>query len=166
MSLFYTIAPSPVGKLKIVATDRGLAAVLWENEDPKRVRLGAMLENPQHPVLVQTMQQLREYFAGARTNFTVPLDMTGTEFQKRVWSALLAIPFGETRTYGELARQLGNPKASRAVGAANGKNPISIITPCHRMVGSDGSLTGFAGGLATKQFLLTHEGRRERSGKT
>jgi methylated-DNA-[protein]-cysteine S-methyltransferase len=160
MSLFYTIVPSPVGKLKLIATDRGLAAVLWENENPNRVRLGTMVENPRHPILVQAKAQLGEYFAGTRTVFTMPLDMAGTAFQKKVWSALLAIPFGETRTYGELARQLGNPKASRAVGAANGKNPLSIIAPCHRLIGSDGSLTGFAGGLATKQFLLTHERAR------
>ena len=157
MSLFYSVIASPVGKLKLVATDRGLAAVLWENEAPQRVRLGAMADNPDHPMLVQTARQLREYFAGARTVFTIPLDTTGTAFQKRVWAALLAIPFGETRTYGELARQLGNPQGSRAVGAANGKNPLSIITPCHRLVGSDGSLTGFAGGLTTKRFLLDHE---------
>jgi methylated-DNA-[protein]-cysteine S-methyltransferase len=157
MSLFYSVIASPVGRLKLVATDRGLAAVLWDNEDPQRVRLRAMVDNPDHPMLVETARQLREYFAGTRTVFTVPLDMAGTEFQRKVWSALLTIPFGETRTYAALARQLGNPKASRAVGAANGKNPISIITPCHRMVGSDGSLTGFAGGLETKQYLLDHE---------
>lgn len=157
VSLVYALIPSPVGKLKLVATDRGLAAILWENESPNRVRLGTMVESPDHPILVQAQTQLNDYFAGARTLFTVPLDMVGTDFQKKVWSALLAIPFGETRTYGELARQLGNPNASRAVGAANGKNPVSIITPCHRMIGSDGSLTGFAGGLATKQFLLEHE---------
>lgn len=173
MSLAYAFIPSPVGRLKVVATDRGLAAILWENEDPHRVRLGTMLENPHHPIVIQVQAELGEYFAGTRTAFTVPLDMTGTAFQRRVWSALLAIPFGETRTYGELARQLGSPNASRAVGAANGKNPISIITPCHRMIGSDGSLTGFAGGLATKQFLLRHErthaqtlSGRERRGKT
>ena len=157
MSLAYAFIPSPVGQLKVVATDRGLAAILWENEDPNRVRLGAMVENPRHPILIQAQVELGEYFAGTRTVFTVPLDIAGTTFQRKVWSALLAIPFGETRTYGALARQLGNPHASRAVGAANGKNPVSIMTPCHRMIGSDGSLTGFAGGLATKQFLLAHE---------
>lgn len=157
MPLYFTNIASPVGRLKLVASDRGLAAVLWDNEHPNRVRLGEMVENSRHRVLFLTEQQLREYFAGTRTTFTVPLDMVGTDFQKKVWCALLAIPFGETRTYGELARQLGNPNASRAVGAANGKNPVSIITPCHRMVGSDGSLTGFAGGLATKAFLLEHE---------
>lgn len=160
MSLVYTFIASPVGTLKLVASDRGLTAILWENENPNRVRLSAMVEHPHHPILVQAQTQLAEYFAGTRTFFTVPLDMAGTDFQKKVWSALLAIPFGETRSYGELARQLGNTKSSRAVGAANGKNPISIITPCHRMIGSDGSLTGFAGGLATKQFLLAHERAR------
>jgi methylated-DNA-[protein]-cysteine S-methyltransferase len=154
---------SPIGELKLVASDKGLAAILWEHDDPKRVRVGELIENSKHPILVQTEQQLREYFAGKRTVFTVELDMAGTEFQKKVWTALLAIPFGETRSYADIARQVGNPKASRAVGAANGRNPISIIAPCHRAIGSDGSLTGFAGGLDAKQYLLTLESQRESS---
>jgi len=97
---------------------------------------------------------LRAYFAGEREAFTVPLDFQGTPFQKQVWAALLTIPFGETRSYGEIARQIGRPGASRAVGAANGRNPISIIAPCHRVIGSTGKLTGFAGGLAAKARLL------------
>ena len=161
MSLAYKFMSSPLGSLKLVASERGLVAVLWPNENPKRVRLGELTENPQHAILQRTEQQLREYFAGTRRQFTVPLDLIGTEFQKKVWTALLAIPCGETRTYAELARQIGHPTAARAVGAANGKNPISIITPCHRAIGSDGSLTGFAGGLEAKQFLLTHERRDE-----
>src|SRR6185437_17104518 len=102
--------------------------------------------------------QLGEYFAGKRRKFDVELDFAGTDFQKKVWRALLAIPFGETRSYGEIATQLGNPKAMRAVGAANGKNPISIIAPCHRVIGASGQLTGFAGGLEAKAHLLGLEG--------
>jgi len=158
MSLAYKIMNSPVGKLKLVASDKGLVAVLWENDEPTRVRLGEQAERERHPILVQAERQLGEYFAGKRRSFSVPIDLRGTPFQRNVWDALLAIPFGETRTYGDLARQLGNAQASRAVGAATGKNPISIIVPCHRVIGSTGNLTGFAGGLETKERLLTLEG--------
>jgi methylated-DNA-[protein]-cysteine S-methyltransferase len=116
-----------------------------------------MAADERHPVLVETERQLREYFAGKRKAFSVALDVRGTRFQKDVWEALLAIPFGETRSYGELARQLGNPRATRAVGAANGRNPVSIIVPCHRVVGASGKLTGFAGGLNVKAHLLQLE---------
>ncbi len=148
---------SPVGELTLVADGCGLAAILWENDKPDRVRLGTLIENPDHPVLLETERQLSEYFAGTRRSFDVTLSFAGTDFQKRVWAALLAIPFGETRSYGEIAEQLGAPGASRAVGAANGRNPISIIAPCHRVVGSNGKLTGFAGGLEAKAFLLDLE---------
>jgi methylated-DNA-[protein]-cysteine S-methyltransferase len=131
--------------------------VLWENDSPRRVRLHELVADEQHPVLVETERQLREYFAGKRKEFSVGLDMRGTRFQKDVWEALLAIPFGETKSYGELARQLGNPRATRAVGAANGRNPVSIIVPCHRVIGASGKLTGFAGGLETKAKLLRLE---------
>lgn len=148
---------SPLGRLKLVASDRGLAAILWENDDPKRVRLGPLTEDPNHRILAETARQLTEYFAGTLKAFTIPLDFQGTGFQKSVWEALLTIPFGETRSYGEIARQIGQPTAVRAVGAAIGKNPISIIAPCHRVIGSTGSLTGFAGGLAAKERLLAIE---------
>ncbi len=157
MSLAFKIIESPVGELKLVASDHGLVAVLWENDCPTRVRLNEMAENDQHPVLVETERQLDEYFAGKRKEFSVALDMSGTGFQKDVWEALLAIPFGETRSYGQLAKQLGNPRATRAVGAANGRNPVSIIVPCHRVIGSSGKLTGFAGGLDVKAHLLSME---------
>lgn len=150
--------PSPVGALTLVASDKGLAAILWENDDPDRVRLEALAENAGHPVLVEAERQLGEYFAGKRQAFDLPLDFHGTDFQKRVWEQLLAIPFGETRSYGEIARALGQPTASRAVGAANGKNPISIVAPCHRVIGTNGALIGFAGGLEAKQRLLALEG--------
>ena len=157
----YKIMKSPVGQLKLVASDKGLAAILWENDSPKRVRLNIVGEDQRHPVLAETERQLNEYFAGKRKTFTVPLDFNGTEFQKSVWKALLKIPFGQTRSYGEIAKSLGNPKVVRAVGAANGKNPISIIAPCHRVIGSTGQLTGFAGGLKVKARLLSleHEGQ-------
>jgi methylated-DNA-[protein]-cysteine S-methyltransferase len=154
VSLFYKFMNSPVGRLKLVASDKGLVAILWQNDKPSRVPLTDLVEDPSQPVLTKTEQQLREYFAGTRKAFNLPLDMRGTTFQKNVWEALLAIPFGQTRSYGELAKQLGSPSASRAVGAANGRNPISIIVPCHRVIGSSGKLTGFAGGLETKARLI------------
>ncbi|WP_395746014.1 methylated-DNA--[protein]-cysteine S-methyltransferase [Prosthecobacter sp.] len=156
---YYKTMPSPVGRLTLVANDRGLAAVLWEDDDPKRVRLGDLQENKTHPVLVETERQLRDYFEGRLEKFSLKLDFTGTEFQKQVWAALLTIPFGETRSYAQVAEQIGNPAAVRAVGAANGRNPISIIAPCHRVIGSNGKLTGFAGGMEAKAFLLKLEAR-------
>jgi len=157
MNLAYKIIDSPVGKLKLVASDKGLAGVLWEREDAPRVALRGLAADEQHPVLLEAERQLGEYFAGKRKTFSVALDMQGTRFQKEVWQALLAIPFGETRSYGELAKRLGNPRATRAVGAANGRNPISIIVPCHRVIGSTGKLTGFGGGLENKAHLLSLE---------
>jgi methylated-DNA-[protein]-cysteine S-methyltransferase len=158
MALARSTMPSPVGELTLIASETGLVAVLWENDDPTRVRLADVQDEADHPVLTRTAAQLAEYFAGERRSFDLPLDFRGTDFQKSVWAQLLAIPFGETRSYGEIARNLGNPTASRAVGAANGRNPISIIAPCHRVVGASGSLTGFAGGLEAKAFLLKLEG--------
>jgi methylated-DNA-[protein]-cysteine S-methyltransferase len=148
---------SPVGTLTLVASDKGLTAILWENDDPNRVRLGTMVTNDGHPILVEAERQLIDYFAGHRTAFTLPLAFEGTSFQQEVWAALLTIPFGETRSYGEIAHQIGRPSASRAVGAANGRNPISIIAPCHRVIGANGTLTGFAGGLEAKAWLLEME---------
>jgi methylated-DNA-[protein]-cysteine S-methyltransferase len=145
---------SPLGGLTLVASDKGLAAILWKDENPRRVLRSSLVEDPDHPVLVETERQLRAYFAGSLTTYSLPLDFKGTEFQKSVWQALLTIPFGETRSYGEIARQIGRPTAGRAVGAANGRNPISIVAPCHRVIGSNGALTGYAGGLAAKEHLL------------
>jgi len=157
MTHFSKTMPSPVGRLTLVASDKGLAAILWENDDPRRVRLGPLQETPDHPLLHETERQLNDYFAGKLTRFSLPLDFTGTPFQKKVWEALAVIPFGETRTYGEIATQIGHPKAVRAVGAANGRNPISIVAACHRVIGRNGKLTGFAGGLDTKACLLALE---------
>jgi methylated-DNA-[protein]-cysteine S-methyltransferase len=158
MSYTFVTLATPVGELKLVANGSRLAAILWENDKPGRVRLGPMREAPDNPILMRTAQQLQEYFAGTRNRFDLDLDFAGTEFQKKVWAALLTIPFGETRSYSEIARQIGNPSAVRAVGAANGKNPISIVAPCHRVIGASGKLTGFAGGLEAKEQLLTLEG--------
>jgi len=154
---FFKTIESPLGKLKLVATDDALAAILWENEDPRRVRLNLVAAAEQHPVLLAAEKQLDEYFAGKRTRFDLKLAFTGTEFQNKVWQALLAIPFGETRSYGQIAKEIGLPRAVRAVGAANGRNPISIVAPCHRVIGSTGKLTGFAGGLKAKAHLLALE---------
>ena len=157
MCFAYKYVASPVGRLKLVASEAGLAAVLWENSDPTRVPLPQMQEDGRHGLLAETERQLRDYIAGERTTFKLPLDLRGTPFQQEVWRALQAIPFGATLIYGELAHRLGKPGASRAVGAANGRNPISIIVPCHRVVGSTGKLTGFAGGMDAKEYLLRLE---------
>jgi methylated-DNA-[protein]-cysteine S-methyltransferase len=159
MTLFYKVIESPVGKLKLVASANALVAVLWEREAPNRVKLDTARLDPQHSILLETERQLTEYFSGGRTEFDLPLQPEGSEFQKRVWQALREIPFGQTRSYLELAKALGSSKAARAVGAANSKNPLSIIVPCHRVVGADGSLTGFAGGIETKAALLALETR-------
>jgi methylated-DNA-[protein]-cysteine S-methyltransferase len=157
MTYAFKTMRSPVGELKLVAGAKGLAAILWENDDPLRVRLGPLERDDQHPVLLETERQLNAYFAGELERFSLTLDFVGTAFQKKVWAALLTIPFGETRSYGQIAKQIGSPNAVRAVGAANGKNPISIIAPCHRVIGSNGKLTGFAGGLEAKALLLAIE---------
>lgn len=176
---------SPVGELVLIAGPSGLAAVLWP-DDERPVRVGARIdarelvaaETPSlsadsaeaptgDSALVQALldeaaRQLDEYFAGSRFVFDLPLDPVGTDFQVTVWRSLADIGYGETSTYGEQAARIGRPTAVRAVGAANGRNPLSIVLPCHRVVGSDGRLTGFAGGLEAKEFLLDHEARHRR----
>ena len=159
MHYVYKTMKSPVGKLKLVASDEGLAAILWENDDPSRVRLSTTVENNTYPVLLETERQLHEYFEGKRRSFSLDFTLVGTDFQKRVWQALLTIPFGETWSYGQLAQRIGDAKASRAVGAANRKNPLSIVVPCHRVIGTSGKLTGFAGGLEVKARLLALESK-------
>jgi O-6-methylguanine DNA methyltransferase len=157
MTLYYKEMASPVGKVKLIASSEALVAVLWEQEQPNRVKFETPKLDPHHPILLETERQLSEYFAGQRTRFNLPLAPRGTKFQMRVWQALREIPFGQTRSYLDLAKAIGSPKAFRAVGAANGKNPLSIVVPCHRVNGADGSLTGFAGGLQTKSALLAFE---------
>jgi methylated-DNA-[protein]-cysteine S-methyltransferase len=149
---------SPLGPLTLVGSSTGLRAILWANDDPARAGLAATdLIPASSGVLDETAEQLDEYFAGERRAFDLPLDLHGTSFQLDVWRALAEIPYGETRTYAAQAASIGRPAAVRAVGAANGRNPISIVLPCHRVVGSDGSLTGFAGGLEAKASLLSLE---------
>jgi methylated-DNA-[protein]-cysteine S-methyltransferase len=159
VTLFYKEMASPVGNLKLIANANALIAVLWEKERPNRVKLGAMHFDPRHPILIEAERQLIEYFSGRRIGFDLPLDPRGSEFQKKVWRALREIPFGKTRSYLDLAKAIGSAKAVRAVGAANGKNPMAIVVPCHRVIGANGALTGFAGGLEAKAKLLALEAK-------
>ncbi len=147
---------SPVGPLRLASDDRALRFLSFMGgRDP--VEVGSDWRKRRAPILRAAASQLREYFDGRRTEFDLPLDPHGTDFQRAVWDALCEIPFGETRSYGEQARMIGRPNASRAVGAANGRNPIAIIIPCHRVIGASGELTGFGGGLDTKRRLLDLE---------
>ncbi|MEO8062770.1 MAG: methylated-DNA--[protein]-cysteine S-methyltransferase [Pseudomonadota bacterium] len=148
---------SPVGDLRLFASDAGLAAILWRDDPGLHLRSGAVIEPGTHPTLTETERQLREYFDGERREFQLTLDFHGTDFQLRAWTALLTIPYGQTRTYAQMAALIGQPKAVRAVGAANSRNPISIVAPCHRVIGSNGTLTGFGGGLENKAKLLALE---------
>jgi len=155
-----TTHPTPVGELTLVASDAGLRAILWPRLSPARAGIQPRPHpNPDHPVLRRTAAQLDEYFAGSRTTFDIPLDLQGTRFQLAAWRSLAQVPFGTTTSYGRQAAALGIPTAARALGAANGANPVCIVLPCHRVIGADGSLTGFGGGLPVKQWLLDHEAR-------
>ena len=156
-TLYVTTIDSPVRQLRLIASGRGLRAVLWQDHEPERVPLDAAPIPERTEVLDAAATQLEEYFDGGRTAFDLPLDPVGSPFQQDVWAVLRTIPYGETITYGEQARRLGDPSKARAVGAANGRNPLSIIVPCHRVIGANGKLTGFAGGLDTKAWLLAHE---------
>jgi methylated-DNA-[protein]-cysteine S-methyltransferase len=145
------VVETPIGPIGLVASDAGLSAVLF---DGRRIH-----PEGTSPVLAEAARQLDAYFAGDLVTFDLPLDLQGTEFQRRCWLALASIPYGQTVSYGEQARRLGlGHDAARAVGAANGQNPLPIVLPCHRVIGADGSLTGFGGGLHVKRFLLEHEG--------
>jgi methylated-DNA-[protein]-cysteine S-methyltransferase len=147
---------SPIGPLTLVASDDGLQEIHFPNDADPRPFADSRVE-PDHPVLAETARQLEEYFAGERTEFELELRPAGTAFQRAVWDLLLRIPYGETSTYGALALELGDPRKVRAVGLANGRNPISIVVPCHRVIGADGSLTGYGGGLERKRQLLDLE---------
>ncbi|MBC7436882.1 MAG: methylated-DNA--[protein]-cysteine S-methyltransferase [Bdellovibrionales bacterium] len=156
-SIVQTTWQSPLGAMIVAATDKGLAGVWFEGQrhmpDNSAWRVA-----PAHPVLAAAIEQLRQYFGGERTHFDLPLDLQGgTSFQQSVWQALLAIPSGATTSYGEISTRIGKPAAVRAVGAAVGRNPVCVIVPCHRVIGRDGSLTGYAGGLERKTALLTLE---------
>lgn len=158
--LTQTELETPVGILQLIVSHAGIRALLWQTDDT-RVHVGKteLVDPADHPVLRETQQQLERYFAGTLTTFDLPLDPIGTAFQLEAWRALSNIAYGKTASYAEQATNIGRPKAVRAVGAANGKNPISIIVPCHRVIGSNGSLTGFAAGIEAKRWLLDHERR-------
>lgn len=155
----HTTLPSPVGPITIVASPTAVVAIHLGDASP----IAGSRADDDHPIVAAAAAQLGEYFAGTRRAFTLPLAGDGTAFQRDVWQALCAIPFGATCGYGELATRLGRPSAARAVGAANGRNPIAIVVPCHRVIGKDGTLTGYAGGVAIKQWLLDHEARLARA---
>lgn len=142
------VMDTPIGHLRITADELGLCAL---------DRVTDALQPPEHALLQEAVRQLTEYFDGTRQQFDLPLHLQGTPFRLRCWQALREIPYGETRSYGQQAAAVGNPKASRAVGGANHHNPVMIVVPCHRVIGADGSLTGFGGGLDMKAWLLAHE---------
>ena len=154
--LWMTEMNSPVGVLRLVASVSGLCHVHWPS-DRATLTPTHQVRPEEHRILLDTVEQLTEYFAGTLRQFHLPLDIRGTEFQVLAWTALATIPYGHTATYSSQAARIGRPTAVRAIGAANGKNPLSIVLPCHRVIGADGSLTGFAGGLDAKRQLLDHE---------
>ena len=150
----YAVLDTPMGPLTVGSTDRGIASIHFGNSVPRDAVADSSLSR-------ETAEQLAEYFQGKRTQFELPLDVEGTPFQKAVWNELLRIPYGETRSYGDIAKAIGKPNAARAVGMANHENPIAVVIPCHRVVGRDGSLTGYAGGLQLKAQLLSIERQRQ-----
>ena len=150
--LLFTRMPSPIGELVLLSDGRCLRG-LYMQDGRKPVRVDAGWEASDEP-FTEVRRQLDEYFAGERTSFDLPIELDGSPFQLRVWAALQDIPFGQTISYGELARRIDKPGAARAVGLANGANPIAVIVPCHRVIGADGSLTGYGGGMANKRLLL------------
>ena len=162
----YSEIESPIGRLILRTNGTALTGIYFDGPNPPPRELLDWTRNAKAGPLLETARQLEEYFTGGRSEFELPLEMEGTEFQKRAWRNLLTIPYGETRTYGEQAKLIGNPNASRAVGLANGRNPIPIVVPCHRVIGANGSLTGFGGGLDRKRWLLAHEGYYQLSGRT
>jgi methylated-DNA-[protein]-cysteine S-methyltransferase len=158
MNLHHTTIDSPIGELLLTQADGELTGLYMQAGRKPAIPDPASREDAE--ALGETVTQLREYFAGERRDFTMPLAPHGNEFELRVWEALREIPYGETVSYGEIARRIGAPTAARAVGLANGRNPISVIVPCHRVIGSDGSLTGYGGGLPRKRYLLDMESGR------
>jgi len=156
--LYYDVYESPQGRMLIVADDEALSGVYFEGQKYHPALASDWRHDAQHAPLRQATRELGEYFAGGRQHFEVPLSPEGTAFQRAVWQAIAAVPFGSTISYVELARRAGRPGSARAAGTATGRNPLSVIVPCHRILGSDGSLTGYAGGLDRKRALLTHEG--------
>jgi methylated-DNA-[protein]-cysteine S-methyltransferase len=148
---FWDYLDTPLGKVKVSASTTGITSVVFTKPQDQ------FIDTIPNALVTAACDQLRQYFDGKRNEFNLELDLIGTEFQRQVWQSLLTIPYGQTCSYSEIAKQLSNPKAVRAVGAANGKNPVSIIVPCHRVIGANGTLTGYAGGLSRKEWLLNLE---------
>ena len=161
MKYNYTVMKSSVGEVTLVADNVSLRAIYWLNQKPDRVKFPDLENNDSNHVLKSAVKQLKAYFSGTRREFDIPLRPVGTVFQEEVWLALRSISYGETVSYSDIAKQIGRPKAVRAVGAAIGKNPLSLMIPCHRVIGANGKLTGFAGGLSTKEFLLNLENQTD-----
>ncbi len=159
MTICYQKVTSPLGPIFIAADDTYLRVITFDRNEEKIRASFSGFKHENNEIITQTRIQLQEYFAGKRTEFDLPIAFTGTEFQQQTWHALKTIPYGETRSYSEQAHFLGNPKAVRAVGRANGLNPIGIVVPCHRVIGKSGKLTGYAGGIEKKKFLLDLEKR-------
>ncbi len=157
MTKYYQTFSSPIGRIHIIADNTSLRSITFDCNWQAVNKTAGDIKPEHNGITEQTLSQLQEYFAGKRTAFDLPIGFRGTEFQQQAWQALLSIPYGETRSYSEQARLIGNPKAVRAVGRANGMNPIAIVVPCHRVIGKSGKLTGYAGGLDIKFFLLDLE---------
>jgi methylated-DNA-[protein]-cysteine S-methyltransferase len=157
-TLYFDVMDSPIGRLRLIADEQGLRRICFERDRHPRPEDTQGTHAPSR--LAEVRQQLEQYFRGERREFDLPLRPLGTDFQLGVWQALRSIPFGHTISYAQLANQIGNPKAVRAVGGANGRNPLPIVVPCHRVIGADGSLTGFGGGVEIKQALLQLEAGR------
>jgi methylated-DNA-[protein]-cysteine S-methyltransferase len=155
--IYYTVYESPIQTLRLVSDGRSLTGLYMMSEKHLLTPQGDWVKDESVAPFSEIKQQLTAYFAGTLNEFELPLQMQGTAFQQRVWEALKSIPYSATLSYGELAQQIGQPKASRAVGLANGRNPISIVVPCHRVIGANGKLTGYGGGIERKQWLLNHE---------
>ena len=160
-NLAYKTVTAPFGPLRLIASDKGLVALLFQDSKQfHRMDSALLAQNDNHPALLRAEKQLDEYFNGKRTDFDLKLDLRGTVFQLMAWKQLQHIPYGQTITYAEQAKRVGDAKKARAVGMANGRNPVSIIVPCHRVIGTNGAMTGFGGGIAVKEFLLKHEARQ------
>ena len=159
MRFHRAVVDAPFGALTLVASDLGLRYVMFDHDAHPKPLQGLDIIDGSHPVLDRACAQVEEYLDGSRRAFDIPLDLVGTEFQVSAWRALADVPYGRTASYAQQAASIGRPKATRAIGAANGRNPVAVVLPCHRIIGADGSLTGFGGGLPVKTWLLDHEQR-------
>jgi methylated-DNA-[protein]-cysteine S-methyltransferase len=158
IDMFRGTVKAPFGTLTVVASDKGVRFCMFDNDaHPKSFEGLTIHDDANHPMVKEAVKQLREYLAGTRKKFDLKLDLQGTEFQVAAWRSLAKVPYGKTASYAQQAASIGRPKAVRAIGGANGRNPVAVILPCHRIIGADGSLTGFGGGLPVKVWLLEHE---------